>query len=964
MYNNWAKISDFKNAAPDDWHLVPYHCLDVGACMQEYLRRHPIVAQRGARILGISPSDLEASLIFLMVLHDLGKFGIPFQRKVFQDVDYRGPLVKNLVRPDFYEKITGRKVTLHDSMEAVHHGTSGWVFWKLFVQPELVSQGLVRDDEVFQSRNSGTKTSFLSKILSKPKKRASGSIESLFRVIAGHHGLPVGACKTKLEQITPDRHLADDTEAWIVEYVQSELTPEIQESVLDFVSEVLDFLPLPISHIPNWDDPEKRAAFLMWSWDLAGFQVVADWIGSDDKMFSFVKEEMPLAEYWKQHALPGAVASFDLHGLESVGLKGVTMFKGLFPGFTPRPAQEWADRVDLDPYEGNLIIIEDQTGSGKTEAAFLLASKLLTDEKNGVYMALPTQASSNQTFERIMEIIPQVWDEGVNLTLAHGSKSMNKSFTKLRFDNQNTDIKTSGFLARKAGSLLSQVAVGTVDQLMMSVMAKKHQAMKLTGLLSKVLIIDEVHGYDPYITQVLARLLEWCSSQDISIIILSATLTSEQRETLVKAYAPQATLTVGKGYPLITHVTNRSGLKAEEVLTAQRSYDLQVHYTDTEGVLWDQIEETLKKGGGVVWYQNTVKDAQARAKEARNKWGDHVYLYHSKYMRGDRSDNDREALVKWGPQSSPRTRKGLVIATQVLEESLDLDFDVTMSDLADISTLMQRWGRGRRHARDTRGNRLSAGAQDQRGLYHTHILGPTWEDDPDASWYRDMFFSASYVYQHVHHLWRTARLLHDDPLMSLPKEIRGSLEDVFSRDKSDLPADLLTFEDKREAELEAMQGKALEALLDLSAGYNASWQHEGWSDTTFATRLGVPTKIFRLCTIDAESGIKPLYEHGDKEVEKWRASQIQVTLYDIQGFEPKHPVTHDQINTYLDWVEKTEGKRGRYAIRPSKWETEVILYPQGDGSYQALLTFLDQNSKEHTRLWRYSKSLGLEVVKV
>jgi CRISPR-associated endonuclease/helicase Cas3 len=266
---------------------------------------------------------------------------------------------------------------------------------------------------------------------------------------------------------------------------------------------------------------------------------------------------------------------------------------------------------------------------------------------------------------------------------------------------KSEEIDKSWFVPTKR-SLLANYGVGTVDQAMMSVLRIKQGVLRLLGLSGKVLVIDEVHAYDTYMQTIIYRLLKWCVALDIPVIILSATLPKERKKQIINACDCNAEIKAD-AYPLITIAKSDGQLYEHAVNGSYIERKLQwenIEFTEHKDIALKALE-AIKEGGCACVIMNTVKDAQKVFKEAKRYAGSdtELMLFHSKFLLKDRKDIENQCLSKFGNGSVPRPKKALLVATQVVEQSLDVDFDYMISALAPIDLLLQRSGRIHRHSR-------------------------------------------------------------------------------------------------------------------------------------------------------------------------------------------------------------------------------------------------------------------------
>ena len=359
-----------------------------------------------------------------------------------------------------------------------------------------------------------------------------------------------------------------------------------------------------------------------------------------------------------------------------------------------RPLQKKCEELAIE--FGNsiplLTIIEAPMGEGKTEAALYLAAQFLNkSNKKGFYVALPTMATARQMEGRVSDLL--IKNNIDKARLVHSEAWLENDM------RSDAEIDKSWFAPTKR-ALLSNYAVGTVDQAMMSVVKVKAGVLRLLGLSSKILIIDEIHAYDTYMQTIIFRLLEWCKVLSIPVIMLSATLPKERRKRLLAASGASSPQ-LSDNYPLITSV-NIAGLVTE---IGDFSTYMQ------QAVKWDKVVfldynqvaslamDAIKNGGCGCIIMNTVKDSQEVYQALKDKASDiKLTLFHARFLSKDRKKIEEQCLQAFGKEGN-RPPKAILVATQVAEQSLDLDFDYMISALAPIDLLLQRCGRVHRHNR-------------------------------------------------------------------------------------------------------------------------------------------------------------------------------------------------------------------------------------------------------------------------
>lgn len=430
-------------------------------------------------------------------------------------------------------------------------------------------------------------------------------------------------------------------------------------------------------------------------------------------------------------------------------LSEITQFCSRFDlpvGAQPRPIQQVATKlVEQTPGLG-LMIIEAPMGEGKTEAA-LAAAEMLAARSGlgGVMVALPTMATTDAMFGRVhawLNRLPQAHGERRgSVYLAHGKAFLNDEFTGILGqsrahrmdvctdvdDDQSFDSKKSSgsritqmqdnaiasdwLFGRKKG-LLANFVVCTVDQVLMGALQMKHLALRQLALANKVVIIDECHAYDVYMQQYLIRVLEWLGSWNAPVILLSATFPDAIRAELSNAYIKGHTTCRGcpqkrepeyipvevarDAYPLVTY-TQGDQICTRQVAASGRSMILTVRLMSDEiEDLVALLKEKLAQGGCAGVICDTVRRAQQVASILAEKFDSQtVKLTHSRFMDCDRMENEHELRELLGPHASriedTRPERLIVVGTQVLEQSLDIDFDILISDIVPTDLMFRGW---------------------------------------------------------------------------------------------------------------------------------------------------------------------------------------------------------------------------------------------------------------------------------
>ena len=432
---------------------------------------------------------------------------------------------------------------------------------------------------------------------------------------------------------------------------------------------------------------------------LVGLIVLADWIASGESFCC--DEELELMAY-VQSARQTAQQNVRECGLLldriMPDFKDFTTMWPMIRRDTMRPLQRACEEIDYSQLQ--LILLEAPMGEGKREAALFAANQIMDKcEKDGFYIALPTSATSNQMHSR-MNALFQEHHLG-STRLLHSMAWLIDEKSQIKGEPAEESDSVAKWLRPLRRGLLSQFAVGTVDQAMMAALQVKYGALRLLGLSDKVLIIDEIHAYDAYMNSIIIRLLQWCKAMSIPVILLSATLSSEKKQELLSASgaAPEA---LAADYPLITTVTREGTVTQTRVGSfMQRDYHFDLcPLMDDPAAAADKAAELVQNGGCLCFLVNTVNRAQElyRLLKDRITADTELLIFHARYTAERRQQIEDECVSKFGKDAGPqRPQKAILICTQVVEQSLDVDFDMMMTELAPVDLLLQRAGRVFRH---------------------------------------------------------------------------------------------------------------------------------------------------------------------------------------------------------------------------------------------------------------------------
>jgi len=370
----------------------------------------------------------------------------------------------------------------------------------------------------------------------------------------------------------------------------------------------------------------------------------------------------------------------------------------MIPRDSLRPLQSECEKTDFSDIR--LLLLEAPMGEGKTEAAIYAAARMMAGAgKDGFYIALPTSATSNQMHGRVNELFAL---HGLPPSrLLHGMAWLADSTAQDNNTNFEESQYVSQWLMPLRRGMLSQYAVGTVDQAMLAAMRIKYGVLRLLGLSDKVLIIDEIHAYDAYMSSIIERLLQWCRALDIPVVLLSATLPSAKKKKMLEAYGA-GDFTSLSGYPLLTSVDSFGNVRQTTVdAFIRRKYDFKIRRImgDNKAIA-NLAAEKVKDGGCLCLLMDTVRGTQELYPLLKEKLTEdtELIIFHARFTAERRNDIEKECIEKFGKNAGGRRpKKAVLLCTQVVEQSLDLDFDVMITQTAPIDLLLQRAGRVFRH---------------------------------------------------------------------------------------------------------------------------------------------------------------------------------------------------------------------------------------------------------------------------
>lgn len=671
--HHWGK-SDRND--PQRVHLLEHHLADVAACF-EVLLKQPTICKRLACAGGLSELDwtTTARLCVLAALHDIGKVNVGFQAQIWRPED----LPPQRKRP----RRTGHVTDLVPVLENKDSETADWFFDALGA-PEIMEW----DDD-------GGST-------------ASG----LLIASLSHHGSPLNLSSV----------LAANPAAW---HPFGDLSP--RQCVERIVQLVRDWFPAAYEQAEALlpPAPDFQHMFL-------GLCTLADWLGSDERFFEFC--DQPRGDYIvtarkRAHRAVSAIG-LDLEAQRSA-LTDLPCFGALFD-IDGQPNAMQKSAVDL-PLEEPLVIIESETGSGKTEAALWRFARMYeAGLVDGLYFALPTRSAASQIHTRVTDFVrsmfpPDHFPEPIlavpGYLQAGAVEGKHLPHYEVWWDDQfnSSDLVVKRRWAAESAKryLAAQIAVGTVDQAMMAALQVRHAHMRAACLARNLLVVDEVHASDQYMRVVLEGLLDAHVGAGGYACLMSATLGSVAKQR----FSAPGRLADGDGtslhealeisYPAIT-TRGAEGEKVVAVGESGQSKAVRVGTLPAMEAFVTVAERGLqaaRAGAKVLIVRNTVSFAvqtQQALEERAGPGEQHLLfgvdgvltLHHGRFAAEDRRCLDAAVEAQIGKCRGAGGR--VIVGTQTLEQSLDIDADLLITDLCPMDVLLQRIGRLHRHERDGR----------------------------------------------------------------------------------------------------------------------------------------------------------------------------------------------------------------------------------------------------------------------
>lgn len=714
----WGKTD--KKVGGEHSHLLQ-HLLAVGANCHAILLQ-PAIARVTAETGRCDTGRLLPLLIWVAMLHDIGKLMRQFQSKcpwVFTGIGLPTPI---------------------QNFESFAHGDQGFLSLvdrdEKSVGPKLME---------FYDWSDGQ----------------YGLVLSLWRGACSHHG----------------HHVR--------QHEESRREPKLVATAVDVAKYLHDLVEHTVGTIFVPEIKYEKAL----TQNFSGYVAIADWLGSDTASHPFISIPDFEQNYLDLDAAAALYSRYlnqaqerleDLKFSASANLDHLE--QAVFPGVDTatvhlHPMQQAV--LDAAKYHGaGLYIIEDAMGSGKTEAALLASHTLLQlGLGQGIVFALPSQGSADQTFTRVSSFSKTLF--GIEPNLAHA----NAKFARERLrpsgqeqsGDQSSEHLSEWITSNNKRSFLAPVCAATVDQIMLAAMDCRHGFVRAASISRHVVIIDEVHAYDSYMGTVLNEVLKMLGASRTPVILLSATLPNRTRKEYLEAYrkgvAPGTVYQdyqAPHAYPLLTVCPAQSSPFSTPIAAATKARQVAVSLRG-EDEIYQRLLSCAAEGCAAI-ICNSVKSALKRYKHLQDitaGTGIEVILLHARFRMLDRANRAKSILDVSNKRSTPEQRRQrIVVATQVIEQSLDLDFDYLASEIAPIDLLLQRIGRLFRHAREFR----PAGFETpQFDVLDARNEGAPWDRATEMIYNQPSIMEAT-------HDWLKA---HD--AINLPSEIADVVNSVYEQ---------------------------------------------------------------------------------------------------------------------------------------------------------------------------------------
>ena len=723
-------------------HLLEHHLADVGACFEALLEL-PLIRQRLAASGGLADLDEAtiARLSLFAALHDIGKVNIGFQTRIWQPADYP---------PGRRPAWAGHTLDLQPVLNGKDAATNEWFFNAL---------GWWWDEAAQSWDDCGGET-----------------VCGLLIAALSHHGRPLQLEGHRnphpqlwqpyggLDPVAAVRRLGELARRWF-----------------------------PAAFAPGAPPLPSAPAF---QHHFLGLGNLADWIGSNERWFPYISAP--------DDGYIAAARQQARRAINEIGLN-LTQQRQAFPAAPPSFeslfdfAANAIQRAARDtPLDAPLVIIESETGSGKTEAALgRFAAMYRAGLVDGLYFALPTRAAAKQIHGRVSRFICRMFPKGTapEPVLAIPGYLQAGDITgrhlpdyQVWWDDHAADGPRWAAESPKR-FLAAQIAVGTIDQALLGALAVKNAHLRAASLSRNLLVVDEVHASDIYMSVVLEALLAAHHGAGGYALLMSATLGSAARQRWLRpGRRNDAGLSlddaIAVAYPAISV---RSGIAESTAPVDENGQDKEVRISAVPAMsdfaaVAQQALDAACAGAKVLIIRNTVGYAvqtQAALQELAGSDDDALLfsvnaiptLHHGRFAAGDRKLLDDAVEQRLGRGESRQSGGVVVVGTQTLEQSLDIDADLLLTDLCPADVLLQRIGRLHRH----RENRRPAGYARPQCVVLTPPegdLAPLLRTGRNANG----LGPHGYVYRSLQMLEATRRLIDAHPQWRIPAMNRALVE--------------------------------------------------------------------------------------------------------------------------------------------------------------------------------------------
>lgn len=708
----WGKIVEKATSGPQIHRLI-FHLFDVAAMAHASLNRESRLLARITSLHGLPQEVQLRLLVFLAAAHDVGKASPGFQylrqTKLLVILD---PIWRELAtHPDLGADFRVWQNAWSSENRPPNHGFLSSLALFRFFNPEFFAAGEKREPD---------------------HDLAASLLWQLSTATGFHHDKPFGERDDNLDVARFKPETAGGVH-W-VRLRQAMLQTLWDVLVGDGLSptEVRDALAAyPTRQNAFWD-PDFLAELLLF----AGHTTVSDWIASKNGAFPFRDEvgaDIDFAQYFNASLAQAGQILGELYWTgHHLCLLHDRSWSALFPEFSaPNALQQKMLDLRATMNRPTLIMVEGPMGVGKTEAA-LVALTAASNNDRGFFVALPTQATSNQMYERVQKFLERNLKDapqGAQLQLVHANRFWNPDYTKTfygdaggfdylfetvsRDEADDRKVVATEWAANARTGLLAEFGVGTIDSLLAAVLlVRKHYFVRFLGVYGKTIIVDEVHANDTYMDGLFTRLLAWLGRLGCHVVLLSATLPERKRREYLAAYLGEDQVTCeAQPYPRITTATrdktsavtaehiplDRSRIKRMEVrLRAVNSLEDVLHQVEAD------VERADRKGVFVL-ICSTVRFAQelyAWFRKSKVIDDAALMLHHARFVLAQRVAHDGKVTTELGKQRFKEIDEAgkarplcILIGTSVLEQSLDYDADYLYSFPCPIDLFFQRTGR-------------------------------------------------------------------------------------------------------------------------------------------------------------------------------------------------------------------------------------------------------------------------------